>query len=342
MDPYFSFQWHITEQCDQRCEHCYIFSERSGTALTEMPLGDIERILDNCLDFCEKFNRIPYFYLTGGDPLLHKDFWRALELLKAKELGFSILGNPFHLTREVCEKLNSYGCQKYQLSLDGLKATHDRIRKEGSFDATLEAIPLINEAGMTSVIMTTVTGENLHETPALVDLAARHKVAVFAFARYCPTSLEKSLRIAPADYRALLEKCWEKFEAYQDGDTIFNLKDHLWTLFLYEKGLFAIPEHLQENLIYDGCNCGISHVTILPDGGVFACRRMESPVGNALADSLYDIFLGDKMNAYREYERFEKCSKCELLRFCRGCPAVAYGSTHSFYSPDPQCWKTVV
>jgi hypothetical protein len=29
------------------------------------------------------------------------------------------------------------------------------------------------------------------------------------------------------------------------------------------------------------------------------------------------------------------------LRFCRGCPAVAYGYTHDFYAADPQCWKTI-
>ena len=26
MRQYFSFQWHITDECDQRCKHCYIFS----------------------------------------------------------------------------------------------------------------------------------------------------------------------------------------------------------------------------------------------------------------------------------------------------------------------------
>lgn len=25
MKQYFSFQWHITDECDQRCKHCYIF-----------------------------------------------------------------------------------------------------------------------------------------------------------------------------------------------------------------------------------------------------------------------------------------------------------------------------
>jgi len=93
--------------------------------------------------------------------------------------------------------------------------------------------------------------------------------------------------------------------------------------------------------MYDGCNCANCHMTILPTGEVFACRRMESPIGNALTENMYDIYIGDAMNTYRKCDQFEKCSKCELLRFCRGCPAVAYGYTHNMYSADPQCWKEV-
>ena len=29
MKPYFAFQWHITDACDQRCKHCYIFAENN-------------------------------------------------------------------------------------------------------------------------------------------------------------------------------------------------------------------------------------------------------------------------------------------------------------------------
>lgn len=82
-------------------------------------------------------------------------------------------------------------------------------------------------------------------------------------------------------------------------------------------------------------------MTILPTGGVMACRRFESPVGNLFHEHIHRIYNGEKMNAYRQYERFEKCSRCELLRFCRGCPAVAYGYTHNFYAADPQCWKVL-
>lgn len=86
------------------------------------------------------YGRFPYFYITGGDPILHPHFWRLLNLLKERNIPFTIMGNPFHLTDEVCKQLKFYGCHKYQLSLDGMRETHDWLRKPGSFDCTLEKI----------------------------------------------------------------------------------------------------------------------------------------------------------------------------------------------------------
>lgn len=338
---YFAFQFHITDQCDQRCEHCYIFSEDNNKCLNEMTLEDIEKVIHNCVEMCEKMKRLPYFYITGGDPILHKDFWNVAKILKEKEIPFGILGNPFHLNDEVCQKLREHGCRKYQLSIDGMRETHDAIRKPGSFDTTIEKIACIRNAGMDCAIMTTVSGTNKDEIEDIVDLVVEKNADIFAFARYCPTSFEKETHLEPMEYRNLLEKLWAKFETYKDRGTTFNLKDHLWNLFLYEKGLFQIPEGLDKNVMYDGCNCGNCHMTILPTGDVYACRRMESVIGNARKDKMYDLFIGSAMDAYRQYDKFEKCGKCELLRFCRGCPAVAFGYTHNMYSADPQCWKEV-
>jgi radical SAM/SPASM domain protein of ACGX system len=338
---YFAFQWHITDSCDQRCQHCYIFSENMSFQLHEMSWTDIERTFANCLDMCQKAERLPYFYITGGDPILHSRFWDILALMKAHNIPFTILGNPFHLNDEVCRKLKSYGCERYQLSIDGLRETHDSIRKSGSFDITLEKIACIRNAGLRCAIMTTVSGTNIEEIPGIIDLVVKYKADVFAFARYCPTSNEKSTHLTPQQYRDLLEICWKKFEEYKDSGTSFNLKDHLWTLFLYEKGLFSIPENAKDGIIYDGCNCANCHLTILPKGEVYACRRFESKVGNVFSESLFDIFTGNKMDTYRDYDKFEKCSKCELKAFCRGCPAVTYGYTNNFYGTDPQCWKLV-
>lgn len=339
---YFAYQFHITDECDQRCEHCYIFSEDNNKCLVEMKLEDVEKVIHNCVDMCERMKRLPYFYITGGDPILHKDFWGIAKILKDKVIPFGILGNPFHLNDEVCKRLRDHGCRKYQLSIDGMKKTHDFIRKPGSFDTTIEKIPVLRRAGIDVAIMTTVSGTNKDEIEDILDLVVENNVDIFAFARYCPTSFNKETHLEPMEYRDLLNRLWKKFEIYKDCKTTFNLKDHLWNLYLYEKGLFQISEDLDINIMYDGCNCANCHMTILPTGEVYACRRMESPIGNALKDNMYDLYAGDAMNAYRKYDQFEKCSKCELLRFCRGCPAVAYGYTHNMYSADPQCWKEVV
>ncbi len=77
----------------------------------------------------------PTFAITGGDPLLNPDFWLLTEYLKEKGLYLSFLGNPFHLTQEVCDRLHVLGCISYQVSIDSLKKTHDYLRKSGSFDA---------------------------------------------------------------------------------------------------------------------------------------------------------------------------------------------------------------
>jgi radical SAM/SPASM domain protein of ACGX system len=341
MKDYFAIQWHITDVCDQRCKHCYIFSEGHGQLISST-FTQMKECLKNILDFCERIDRTPYIYLTGGDPILHPDFWELLKLFSQNKIRFCIMGNPFHLTDEVCAKMKELGCVKYQLSLDGLEQTHDMFRKRGSFKTTLEKIKVIKNSGMWCAVMTTVSKTNMQEIPELIDLVDSLGVDVYAVGRYCPTSTQKAydpdIHIPPEEYKNFLQKCWEKYEQHKDSKTTFQLKDHLWALFLYEKGLYN-PQPCDG--ILDGCNCARNHITILPNGDVFACRRMDSKVGNAFTESLYDIWVGENMESYRQYDKFEKCSKCNLLSVCRGCPAVTYGYTHNFYAPDPQCWKEV-
>lgn len=226
------------------------------------------------------------------------------------------------------------------MSLNGLCETHDWFRKQGSFDCTLEKIKSLHYAGILSTIMTTVSSVNIGEIPELIDVIVDHGVDVYAFARFCPGTETKSNGISPLEYRALLDACWRKLAEHTEAGchTGFDMKDHLWTLYRYEIGDFEIPQDAEQGIIYEGCNCGNCHMTILPIGDLYACRRLESRVGNVFEDRVADVWLGP-MEAYRQYDAFEKCSECELLSYCRGCPAVAYGATGSFYGADPQCWK---
>ena len=111
----------------------------------------------------------------------------------------------------------------------------------------------------------------------IIDEAVKAGTNVFAFSRYVPSGGDLDASMTENEYRALLEICDRKFAEYEkEGcDTYFNKKDHLWTLYDYEMGRFSIPVTAEEGMIYGGCNCGNCHITILPSGEVYACRRIE-------------------------------------------------------------------
>lgn len=139
------------------------------------------------------------------------------------------MGNPFHLDDEICGMLKVCGCDKYQMSLDGMRKTHDWFRKPGSFDLTLEKVGCLNRAGIKSVIMSTVSKTNMNEIPDIIDTVVKAKVNVFAFSRYVPTGGEVDSGMTSQEYRNLLETCDAKFKAYEAAgcETYFNKKDHL-------------------------------------------------------------------------------------------------------------------
>lgn len=337
MNRGFGFQWHITNECDQRCKHCYIYGKNDNISPSYLNIDSLAMILNNILDFCSRMNVYPYIYLTGGDPLLYPEIWKLLHLFYEHDVRFSILGNPYHLDSDVCKRLKLLGCEKYQMSIDGLESTHDRIRKRGSFQCTMEKYKLLKENGIRTVMMSTVCKDNLYEIPDLVHYAVREKINNFGFARYCPSGDDSIEMIGPYEYRQFLNTMWSVFVQYKDSKTIMSLKDHLWIPFLDEIGMINIPLNERKQIL-DGCNCAISHMTILENGDVYACRRFSSKIGNALKDSLHMLFFSKTMDDYRDFSRFTACNDCKYLYLCRGCPAVSACAHGDFYAVDPQCW----
>ena len=215
---YFAFQWHITEACDQRCRHCYIYALGSHAKFQEMALeGHWSPYLKTARPSAKRPGRLPYLYITGGDPILHPQFWALMKLLKLSNIPFALMGNPFPPHgRSVCRRLKDYGCRKYQLSLDGLRETHDGIRQQsGSYDAPHGSHPLLRGADIDVAIMTTVSRWNYRDIPALVDEVVKNKADIFAFARYCPSQEDQDVCCSPAEYRDMMEQCWEKFQKYR-------------------------------------------------------------------------------------------------------------------------------
>ena len=339
-----TYQWHITDICDQRCRHCYLFAEDAALKCVSTPVDQLMLTLEQITEDAARKGSIPYLIITGGDPILHPQFWWFVEELHHRGIYWSILGNPFHLDLDVCKRLYQLGCNFYQLSLDGLCAFHDYMRKPGSFDATIRAVKLLNDAGIQSHLMATVSRQNMEDVLACMDIAAEHHACSFAFARYCATSPEKAAETypTPEEYRSFLLRYYEKAKRFkqQHCTTKFPLKEHLFTLLRYELGEFRPTQYSIDHpdVICDGCHLGQA-AAILPNGDLVACRRMDSVTGNVKTDTIHNIVSGGLCSSYRDIRNIKKCKDCELLQWCRGCRAVGFNVTGDLQCEDPCCWK---
>lgn len=341
-DKRFNIQWHVTALCDQSCAHCYAKDERTHKQEIENPLSldECERVIDSLVSFSEKVDARPNINFTGGDPLLREDFFDIANYAKESKVSMNILGNPYHLNDETISKMKDVGIRGYQISIDGMKEKHDHFRKAGSFDASIKALKELKKNKIRTVAMFTVSKYNAEDLIPVMNLVSDIEVDAFAFSRVCGFGNGKNLEaLAPQEYRNLLLDAHkeEKVLKANGSKTLFNKKDHLWVPLLSELGEVSY-EPTDDGIIYGGCSVGCNSFCILADGVVFACRRFYSPIGKVPEQSIEEIFISDELEKYRT-ANFEKCSPCDLVQYCRGCPAVAYGETGRFTAPDPQCWR---
>lgn len=345
LDKNFTLQWHLTSRCQQCCAHCYVFDEKTYEAEKnkELKTESCYKIIDDFVDFCASMNVKGEIAFTGGDPMLRDDLFDLIDYTKRKGIIIHLLGNPFLINEEMAEKLKKHGVSRYQVSLDGLKEKHDFLRKKGSFDATIKAIDVLRSHDIQVGVMFTLSKYNMEDLIPLMSVVAEHDVTAFTFARICGigngTKLTQEI-VTPNEYRDLLIKYDAKATEIckNNSKTFFGRKCHLFKLLDYEKG--SLNPAGDENTVYAGCTMGITGLIVVADGTVMACRRLPSPIGKVPEQKLIDIFINSKeLNKYRDINSLEKCSKCELLRFCRGCPAVAYGQYGDWKMADPQCWK---
>ena len=95
MSGYFCLQWHITNRCDQRCKHCYIFNSKIPIPAEEWNIKNAKLLVDDYINFCQKYDKLPHISLTGGDPILHSDFWKIVNLFHKRKIPFTILETHF-------------------------------------------------------------------------------------------------------------------------------------------------------------------------------------------------------------------------------------------------------
>lgn len=168
--------WNLIRRCNLTCKHCYSISADSHFP-GELNFEQLCTTMDDLKSF-----GVPVLILSGGEPLLHPHIFTLAG--RAKHLGFYVgLSTNGTLIDEVmAQRIAAVGFDYVGISLDGIGATHDRFRrKEGAFDESLHGIRLCREQGIKVGLRYTMTEENAHDLPTLLDLMAQEDLDKFYF-----------------------------------------------------------------------------------------------------------------------------------------------------------------
>jgi MoaA/NifB/PqqE/SkfB family radical SAM enzyme len=167
--------WQITNECNLACLHCIEESGPGKAFRDELGPREVFDVIDQMMD-----NEVPYLSFSGGEPMLHPQFFEMVERVCARGAQLKIETNGHYLTPQNCARLQQLDVKAVQVSLDGASAaTFGRMRVRGEFDRTVEGVRNLKAAGVPIEINFSPASFNIHEAAAIVDLACELGAASF-------------------------------------------------------------------------------------------------------------------------------------------------------------------
>lgn len=318
----------VTYTCNAKCIMC---DSWKMTGKDDLTLEEIEGI----------FKQLPTMdivRLTGGEPFVRKDFHQIYDLAQKhmKPFAFQITTNGF-LTERIVKFLEERdkSVPLYLLiSVDGTKATHNRIRgKETAWDSVQKTLGLIahrkKELNITLAINQTIVDADgasqyqpLHDV--IKPMGIEHQV-VIAYEESATYSLERGKEYAPKEdggfktfgdfTREQLEELFRQLEA--------DLSELSWKGQLVKRYyLKGIANRLlgQQGNPNPKCVALTAHMRLFPNGDVPVCQFNSKTVGNFREKTFEQIWFGDEIKPQRNWVR--KCSGCWAE--CEVLPSAIY------------------
>ncbi len=166
----------VTDRCNLTCPTCYAASSPSNG--THRTLGEIEKMLDIVV---ESEGRPDVVQLSGGEPTLHPDFFKIMEMAKAKPIRHLMINtNGYRIAHEpdFVEKLAGFmpGIEVY-LQFDSFnEAVLKRLRGQDVRQWREKAIAHLNEFNIsTTLVVTLQKSLNDGEIGEIIDYAKSQK-----------------------------------------------------------------------------------------------------------------------------------------------------------------------
>lgn len=313
----------LTERCNLRCCHCSSSSskERTRTMSFENAANVLRQLADvGVVDVA----------FSGGEPLLHPQICDLIKLAKSLGLQTGLSTNGYAITSKRIGQLLSAGLDRLQVSLDGLKTEHDRIRGDGAFEQALKAIGLSIESGLATNVCFTAMAENNHALGNVIDLSVGKGVTGFNLSKLVPSGRGlMASALMPEQSEDVFKILLNKKKRYPD----IRFTSHLTGLCLMEDAATDVAGFI-------GCQAGIYISCVLVTGDVTPCVLFPKKVGNLFEDPFRELWSKSPViQKLKLRELNGVCGKCDKISVCGGCRATAFNNIGDYLAEDPLCTR---
>lgn len=312
----------VAQKCNLGCTYCYAQGGEFGGPARTMRIEVARGAVDRLLAGAAPAERLHLAFL-GGEPLVNRRVVRETTDYAARraarlgvEIGFAITTNGTLLTPEDGAFFERHGFA-VTVSLDGVGATHDRLRAfrngRGSYRRIIARVaPLLaGQRRMQVSARVTVTPRNLRLGETLDGLLAMgfHSVG-FSPMLSSPTGRDQLQRAELAAMLAQMIACGRRFEARVIAGERYG----------FDNLVNALRElHRGTHRPY-ACGAGAGYLGVAADGALAACHRFVDDPAGAMGDLEHGVD-GGRQAAWleqRHVHRQEPCRSCWARYLCGG------------------------
>lgn len=240
----------LTEKCNLRCTYCMPIN---GVPLSpKSNLMTAEEVYEIAKVFVK--NGVDKIRLTGGEPLLRKDFPAIIQMLSTLNVQMSITSNAVLIDRHISD-LKKYGVNDINISLDTLatdKFMH--IAKRDQFKKVYEnLLLLIHEGFRVKVNVVLIKGFNENEITDFIQLTKELPISV-RFIEFMPFDGNKWEKEKMISYEEVMRYVYNEFEE-KDVERLVDAKNDTTKNYKIKsyKGSFGIISSVT-NPFCDSCN----------------------------------------------------------------------------------------
>jgi MoaA/NifB/PqqE/SkfB family radical SAM enzyme len=279
--------YNVTGRCNMKCVFCEWWKNQIPELSTKKALKAIDAV-------CSL--GIPFFDLSGGEPLLRQDLFIIAKRVASHGCLVSMNTNGTLLTESNVSKVaNNF--DTIVVSLDGPREIHDKIRGvSGTYEKATNGIHLLKKKGVK-------TGVNSVATPWNIDILPKFIEELRSFADFAQVQpmhpYPPSPKNVPNDHQ------------------LSKLINYLLDLKHSDPSFLAIPTEFIKGFkqFFAGkapkiCHAGELYLAINPEGKLLACpARSDLLIGDMLCDSVDTVL---KMRNSEGWRKISSCRGCWL------------------------------